>query len=53
MKKLLYENESGMIDLFYNDAYSLNLALNKMFQIQKVEGKFLKESDYRTTSKQT
>lgn len=38
MQKLLFENESGMIDLFYNDAYGLNLALSKLFQIQKEVG---------------
>lgn len=35
MQKLLFENETGLIDLYYNDAYSLNMALNKLFQIQK------------------
>jgi hypothetical protein len=35
MQKLLFYNETGLIDLYYNDAYSLNVALNKLFQIQK------------------
>jgi serine/threonine protein kinase len=35
MQKLLFYNETGLIDLYYNDAYSLNMALNKLFQIQK------------------
>ena len=34
MQKLLFENESGMIDLYYNDVYGLNLAINKLFQTQ-------------------
>jgi len=35
MQKLLFDNESDKIDLYYNDAYSLNMALNKLFQMQK------------------
>lgn len=40
-----------MIDFFYNDAYGLNLALNKLFQIQKMQEKITKESLCGGTSK--
>lgn len=35
MKRLLFENESGMIDLYYNDAWSLELAMGEVFQVQQ------------------
>ena len=53
MQKLLFENESGMIDLYYNDAYGLNLAFNKLFQTQKILGSTRKDLLFGITSKQT
>jgi len=32
MQALLFSNEEGSIDLYYNDAYGLNKSLEKIFQ---------------------